>query len=143
MRAPAFLFMLLFASPAIAQLSAADEDRARDVGAGLRCVVCQNQSIEESEAPLALDMRRIVRERIAAGDTDAQVTAYMRDRYGDYVLLKPPVQANTYALWFLPALLIGGMGIWLLRRRTVNVVETAEMNAVDRARLATLLERDQ
>ena len=78
------------------------EERARDVGKQLRCVVCQNQSIEESDAELAADMRFVVRERLVAGDSDEEVIALMRDRYGDYVLLKPPVQGNTFVLWGAP-----------------------------------------
>lgn len=139
MRALLILLAMLFAAPAFAQLSPAEETRAREVGAGLRCVVCQNQSIEDSEAPLAQDMRTIVRDRIAAGETNAEVTAYMRDRYGDYVLLKPPVQANTYALWFLPAVLVLGMGIWLFRRRKITLVTATSMSEDDRARLDALL----
>ena len=123
MRALLLIVCLIFAMPAAAQLSVEDEARAREVGATLRCVVCQNQSIEESDAILAQDMRRIVRDRIAAGDSQAEVTAYMRERYGDYVLLKPPVQTNTYVLWFLPAAIVLAMAGWLLvrRRRTDSV----------------------
>ena len=92
------------------------ERRAREVGNALRCVVCQNQSIEESEASLAKDMHVIVRERIAAGESDAQVIEFMRERYGDYVLLKPPLQRNTVLLWFLPALIIVLMVLWFFKR---------------------------
>lgn len=99
------------------------ESRARSVGESLRCVVCQNQSIEESDASLAKDMRVLVRERIAAGETDAETIEFMRLRYGDYVLLKPPFQRNTYLLWFLPLVATLGMGLWLVllsRRRQVK-----------------------
>ncbi|MEP1230878.1 MAG: cytochrome c-type biogenesis protein [Litorimonas sp.] len=82
------------------------EVRARNVGRALRCVVCQNQSIDESDAPLAADMRKIVRARLASGETEAQVMDYMRQSYGDYVLLKPPIQANTAVLWGLPFLIL-------------------------------------
>jgi len=106
---------------ALAQISDAEvEARAKEVGRSLRCVVCQNQSIDESDAPLAADMRKLVRTRLKEGDSNAEVIDYMQERYGDYVLLKPPVQANTYILWFLPfLLLIGALG-WFLRasRRT-------------------------
>jgi cytochrome c-type biogenesis protein CcmH len=87
------------------------EATARDVGKSLRCVVCQNQSIEESNAPLAADMRNLVRERLAAGETRDQVIAYMTDRYGNFVLLQPPFQADTLLLWFAPLLLLIG-GLW-------------------------------
>jgi cytochrome c-type biogenesis protein CcmH len=133
---------LIFAMPAAAQLSVEDEARAREVGATLRCVVCQNQSIEESDAILAQDMRRIVRDRIAAGDSQAEVTAYMRERYGDYVLLKPPVQTNTYVLWFLPAAIVLAMAGWLLvRRRRTDSVDLS-LSPEDRARLDALMRED-
>ncbi len=112
---PILMWAVLTASPAFAQNSV-DEQRARDIGTQLRCVVCQNQSIEESDAELAGDMRRVVRDYIADGASDQEVIAYMRDNYGDYVLLKPPVQANTYVLWFLPALLILLSLLWFLGR---------------------------
>ncbi|WP_409432397.1 cytochrome c-type biogenesis protein CcmH [Litorimonas sp. RW-G-Af-16] len=103
----------LFTAPAFAQDSDL-ETRAKDVGHALRCVVCQNQSIEESDALLAADMRKLVRERLSAGDSEAEVIDYMQERYGDYVLLKPPVQGNTYALWFLPFLVMVGGLIWFM-----------------------------
>jgi cytochrome c-type biogenesis protein CcmH len=87
------------------------EARARDISQGLRCLVCQNQSIDDSNAPLAKDLRVIVRERISAGDNNDQVMAYVVNRYGNYVLLKPPFQLDTALLWFLPfILLIVGLG---------------------------------
>lgn len=103
--------LLFLAAPAAAQTSDT-EQRARDIGAQLRCVVCQNQSIEESDAALAGDMRRLVREQLATGASDAEVISHIHESYGDYVLLKPPVQSNTYVLWFLPALLVLGSLIW-------------------------------
>ena len=120
------ILLLCLAAPAYAQVSP-DEQRARDIGAQLRCVVCQNQSIEESDAPLASDMRRLVREQLATGASDADVIAHIRESYGDYVLLKPPVQSNTFVLWFLPALLVLGSGIWFAaraRRPTPLQIET-------------------
>lgn len=114
------ILAVLLASPVMAQsqtLSQAEfpaeiETRARDVGKQLRCVVCQNQSIEESDAPLAADMRTLVRERLVAGDSEADVIALMRDRYGDYVLLLPPMQGNTIILWAGPVVLIGFLLMW-------------------------------
>lgn len=109
---------LALAPPAFAQQRTAAftpqiEAVARDVGKSLRCVVCQNQSIEESNAPLAADMRTLVRERLAAGQTRDQVIAYMTDRYGNFVLMQPPFQADTLLLWLAPlALLIGGAWGW-------------------------------
>ena len=77
--------------------------------------MCQNQSIDESDAPLAADMRMIVRRQISAGQSKTQIIAYMRENYGDYVLLKPPVQSNTLVLWFAPFLLVFGGLIWFIR----------------------------
>ncbi len=90
-------------------------ERAREIGESLRCVVCQNQSIYESDAPLAEDMRRLVIKRLEQGDSNAEVMAYMRDKYGDFVLLKPPVQTNTYALWVFPFLLLLLGLVWFFR----------------------------
>jgi len=111
------LFMAMsFALAAAAQTSDADiELRAKDVGRSLRCVVCQNQSIDESDAPLAMDMRKLVRTRLKEGDSNAEVIAYMQERYGDFVLLKPPVQSNTYLLWFMPFLLLFAGLIWFIK----------------------------
>ena len=83
------------------------EERARKIYKGLRCVVCQNQSIDDSNANLAIDMRELVRERLLAGDSNADVQDYMVSRYGDFVLLKPPFKTSTYILWFSPLLIIG------------------------------------
>ncbi len=80
-----------------------EEARARDISKNLRCLVCQNQSIDDSDAQLARDLRLLVRERIRAGDSDNDVIAYVVSRYGDFVLLKPPFKATTAALWFGPA----------------------------------------
>lgn len=100
---------LMLAPTALAQEPApftpAVEQAAHALGKSLRCVVCQNQSIEESGAPLAADMRRLVRERLAAGETPDQVMTYMTDRYGNFVRLQPPLQLDTLLLWFGPLLL--------------------------------------
>jgi len=120
------IILLCMAAPAFAQV-ADTEQRARDIGAQLRCVVCQNQSIEESDAPLAADMRRLVREQIETGASDAEVMSFIRESYGDYVLLKPPVQSNTFVLWFCPALLVLGSGVWFViraRRREISIHPT-------------------
>lgn len=110
-----FIIWLCLAGTAFGQTSE-QEQRARDIGAQLRCVVCQNQSIEESDAQLAKDMRRVVREELATGASDAEVIERIRQSYGDYVLLKPPVQMNTYILWFLPALFVLLSLSWFLFR---------------------------
>ena len=93
------------------------ELQAREIGRALRCVVCQNQSIDESDAPLAADMRQIVRTRLEAGESKAQIIAYMRQNYGDYVLLRPPLQKNTALLWSLPFLIVMLALIWFFKPR--------------------------
>src|SRR5437660_8618614 len=95
------------------------ESRARDLSRELRCMVCQNQSIDDSEAPLARDLRLLVRERIAAGDSDAQVIDFLVARYGEFVLLKPRLEPHTLLLWLLPPLALagGGLALWMQSRR--------------------------
>ena len=96
------------------------EARARDVSSGLRCLVCQNQSIDDSAAPLARDLRLIVREHLQAGDTDAEIRDYLVQRYGDFVLLKPPLERATLLLWATPALVVVFGGLAMLRRRRLG-----------------------
>jgi len=129
------------------------ETRAREVGKQLRCVVCQNQSIDDSNAELAGDMRLLVRERIQAGDSNNEVLAYMVDRYGDYVLLNPPFKASTVVLWAGPPV-IGILGLlWVVsfyrRRAGAGGEETAEqtlqtsaLSDEERRRLDALLKDD-
>ena len=97
----------------------AKEARARDLSRELRCMVCQNQSIDDSEAPLARDLRLLVRERIAAGDSDTQVMDFLVARYGEFVLLKPRFNLHTLLLWLLPPLALagGGLALWTYSRR--------------------------
>ena len=97
----------------------AKEARARTLSRELRCMVCQNQSIDDSEAPLARDLRLLVRERIASGDSDKQVLDFLVSRYGEFVLLKPPLEQHTLILWLLTpgALIGGGAGLWLYNRK--------------------------
>ena len=123
------------------------EARARALHAELRCLVCQGQSIAASNASLAQDMRAIVRERIAAGESDDAVREFLTDRYGDYVLLDPPVKPETYALWFGPAaVFVAGAGIAyaLLRHAKARGREagTAPLSAEERRRLDALLDDD-
>ena len=125
MRALAFAMVLAAALPAHAISDpaemlpdAAQEDRAEQIGRQLRCLVCQNESIEDSGADLARDLRAIVRQRVGAGDTDGQVTAWMVARYGDFVRLRPPFTWVTAVLWLSPLLaLSAGVGAALLGRR--------------------------
>jgi cytochrome c-type biogenesis protein CcmH len=104
------------------------EARARELSRELRCLVCQNESIDDSAAPLAGDLRRLVRERLVAGDTDDQVLDYIVARYGEYVLLRPRVTAGTWALWFGPfaAMLAGLLAVvWYVRRRSAAAAAAA------------------
>ncbi|WP_062228982.1 cytochrome c-type biogenesis protein [Aureimonas frigidaquae] len=98
------------------------EARARDISAGLRCLVCQNQSIDDSDAPLARDLRVLVRDRLEAGDSDGEVMSYIVARYGEFVLLRPPLRLGTLLLWGLPVLLLlsGGLYLWLSSRRATG-----------------------
>jgi cytochrome c-type biogenesis protein CcmH len=119
------------------------EARARAISRELRCLVCQNQDIDDSEAPLAHDLRVLVRNRLKRGDTDKQVIDYIVARYGEFVLLKPRFELRTLALWALPpvALLAGAIGLIVaLRRRKVASVEPAPLSAAEKKRLATLVE---
>ena len=138
------ILLLCLAAPAYAQVSP-DEQRARDIGAQLRCVVCQNQSIEESDAPLAGDMRRLVREQLATGASDVEVIAHIRESYGDYVLLKPPVQSNTFVLWFLPALLVLGSLIWFAAHTRRRILPESEITFTedDKTLLDKLMSEDK
>lgn len=119
---------------------AAQESRARALTAELRCVVCQNESVDASNAPLAKDIRVLVRERIQAGDSDQEVRDYIVARYGEFVLLRPPLSANTILLWFGPVVLLAGglaLAFFYVRRlnrtpRVVTPLSAAEEDAVKR-----------
>ena len=82
------------------------ENRARDLSKGIRCLVCQNQSIDDSDSDLAKDLRRIIRKKIIQGDTDNEITQYLVDKYGNFILMKPPLYQDTYILWISPLLLM-------------------------------------
>jgi cytochrome c-type biogenesis protein CcmH len=117
------------------------EQRARDLSAGLRCLVCQNQSIDDSDADLARDLRVLVRERLVAGDSDEAVQQYLVDRYGEFVLLNPRVNGHTMLLWIAaPALLLGGLLVLVLQGRSRRITpapqalspeEQAALDALD------------
>jgi cytochrome c-type biogenesis protein CcmH len=122
------------------------ESRARDLSRELRCMVCQNQSIDDSEAPLARDLRLLVRERIAAGDSDAQVIDFLVARYGEFVLLKPRLEPHTLLLWLLPPLALagGGVALWMHSRRraksaTADDLSLSKLTADEEARLERLM----
>ncbi|MGL5361254.1 MAG: cytochrome c-type biogenesis protein [Bosea sp. (in: a-proteobacteria)] len=119
------------------------EERARALSAGLRCLVCQNQSIDDSDAPLARDLRLIVRERLVAGDTDASVKAYVTARYGEFVLLSPPFNAGTVLLWGGPfaVLALGGLLVWRQRRKApLPATVQTTLSTEEQARLDRLLQ---
>ena len=149
------LALLLFAAfslvrPALAVLPREQlsdpklEARARAISQELRCVVCQNQTIDDSDATLAHDLRVIVRERLKAGDTDAQVKAYIVRRYGPFVLLEPPLEPATVLLWFGPllVLLAGGVGAVLYLRRRGDK-EEAVLTKDEEMELERILAKDR
>jgi cytochrome c-type biogenesis protein CcmH len=147
----ATLALLLLALPALAVqpdemlADPALEARARGISANLRCLVCQNQSIDDSDADLARDLRLIVRERLVAGDSDAQVTQYVVDRYGEFVLLNPVFAPHTLLLWIAaPLLLAVGAVVVVLgaRRRRAVATAGAGLSAEEQRALDELEERD-
>jgi len=124
----------------------AKEARARAISSELRCMVCQNQSIDDSDAPLARDLRILVRERINQGDSDGAVKDYLVDRYGEFVLLRPRFGRHTWLLWLITPLLlgIGAVGVWAwFRRRPRHATEPVEpLTPEEEARLAALMAGD-
>ena len=147
--------MLLFSVPALAVLpdevldDPVLEERARELSRDIRCLVCQNQSIDDSNADLARDLRILVRERLVAGDSDTEVVNFLVARYGDFVMLRPPMKGTTYMLWFGPALVLAaaifGIAVWFRRRRTAMANGTdmpEKLSAEERDHLAKLLDGD-
>jgi cytochrome c-type biogenesis protein CcmH len=149
MRMLLVLLITLWSVPALAVIAGEELDdpalelRAREISKELRCLVCQNQSIDDSNAGLAKDLRALVRERLVAGDSDQQVTDYVVARYGDFVLLRPPFKASTYALWLGPwvILLLGliGAGAYM-RRQPRDIAEATPLDDDERKRLKSLLD---
>ena len=152
MRALPFLLagLLAFAAPALAVQpdevlkNQALEQRAREISSGLRCLVCQNQSIDDSDAPLAKDLRILVRERLTAGDSDRAVIDFVVARYGDFVLLRPPMNVRTIALWAAPFLIVlfGAVFLWRRRNRGVAQVGVA-LTAEEQTRLDELVKQSE
>ena len=152
----AFVALALLASPAVHAVQPdeimsdpAKETRARDLSRELRCMVCQNQSIDDSDAPLARDLRLLVRERIGSGDSDGQVIDFLVARYGEFVLLKPRFTPHTLLLWLLPplALIGGGLALWFYSRRRANAGNPTDPSLLhltkeEEARLEHLLAAD-
>jgi cytochrome c-type biogenesis protein CcmH len=125
---------------------AAMEQRARAISAELRCLVCQNQSIDDSNAPLARDLRLLVRERLKAGDSDAAVMSFVVARYGEFVLLRPPFGIHTAVLWLGPPLLLLAtliaLMVWSRRMRGAASGSSPRLSDEEEARLAALLRRE-
>ena len=142
------LLAFLTASPAFAVqpdemlADPAMEARARHISEGLRCLVCRNETIDDSDASLARDLRILLRERLTAGDTDAQAVAFIVDRYGEYVLLNPTANGVNLILWFAgPAMLLTGIGTaaLYLRRRRKSPPQDAPLSDAEAKRLAEIL----
>ena len=142
------LLILMLATPAMAVqpdeilADPAMETRARDISKGLRCLVCRNENIDDSNAELARDLRLLVRERLVAGDTDQEVEDFVVDRYGEYVLLKPTFSLGNAMLWLAgPVLLIigGWISLVFIRRRGAGAVATDGLSDEEQAKLDTLL----
>jgi cytochrome c-type biogenesis protein CcmH len=144
----AFLAAAALAGPALAVnpderlADPALEARARSISQELRCLVCQNQSIDDSNADLAHDLRVLVRERLAAGDSDDQVIGFLRQRYGEFVLLDPPVERATWVLWFGPPLIVAAALAALAIRssRRQAPVDPVPLDPAEEARLRSLLD---
>jgi cytochrome c-type biogenesis protein CcmH len=125
MRVAAFLLLLMVSAPVVAAPVAdtfsnpATESRARALQRQLRCLVCQGESIDESGATLAADLRHLVRQQIADGKSDREIKDYLVARYGDFILMQPPLQTDTYFLWLAPFVVLlgaGGVAFWVIRR---------------------------
>ncbi len=143
---------LAFAGAALAQADEVAhpdplvEKRLKDLGEELRCLVCQNQTIADSNAPLALDLRNEIRHMIKQGQSDDQIRAYLVQRYGDFVLYKPPLKGITLLLWIGPfALLAAGIAVWLaiMRRQRQEPAPAASPPGGKRAAIAAMLEGDE
>lgn len=157
LRFVAAILVLLHAAPSLAVQpdeilpDAGLEQRARHLSRELRCMVCQNQSIDDSDAPLARDLRLLVRERLKAGDSDQQVLNFLTARYGDFVLLNPPLNWRTALLWALPTgfLVFGGLVLFMtVRRRSSRLSATdplsqqSPLTPEEEAQITTLLDED-
>jgi cytochrome c-type biogenesis protein CcmH len=118
----------------------AQEARAEAIGRQLRCPVCKTESIEESDADFTKDLRRVVREQVAGGKTDAQVLDFMHQRYGDFILLRPPFKSYTWALWLAPPVLLvlGGFFAFFMTRRRPTTVDPAPLTPAEQAAVEAL-----
>jgi cytochrome c-type biogenesis protein CcmH len=144
------LIFSLVAAPAVAQYvdqpltDPVLEKRAQGLHKEIRCLVCQNQAIADSNAHLARQLRVIVRERLDAGDNDEEVKSYLVDRYGDWVLMRPPLNASTLILWIAPfvilAFVLGGAAMFVIRRRRQKQAGFEPLDSQEEARLAAILD---
>ena len=150
----AFLIALLLATGSAFSIVAIDETplddpqaeaRAREIMKGVRCLVCQNQSIEDSNADLAKDLRQIVRERVAAGEGEKEVHEFLRARYGDWVLLKPPFKARTLPLWIGPFLILvlGATGLLVANRKRAAGAGNDGLSDEEQRILDAIIEEDE
>ena len=116
------------------------EARARSLSAELRCMVCQNQSIDDSDAPLARDIRLLIRDRIAGGDSNDAVRGFLVSRYGDFILLKPPFKPSTWVLWLAPPaiLVLGGVFAFFMTRRRLTTADPAPLTPAEKAAVEAL-----
>lgn len=147
------LSLILFVTPALAiqpdeiLKDTVLEERARIISKELRCLVCQNQSIDDSDAPLARDLRVLVRERLRAGESDEEVINFVVDRYGDFVLLRPPVKASTLVLWLSPvAALIVGIFLlltWFRKQKQFVPVQAKPLSDEEKKKLQAAFKRDE
>ena len=147
------LSLILFVTPALAiqpdeiLKDTVLEERARVISKELRCLVCQNQSIDDSDAPLARDLRVLVRERLQAGESDEEVINFVVDRYGDFVLLRPPVKASTLVLWLSPvAALIVGIFLlltWFRKQKQLVPVQAKPLSEEEKKKLQAAFKRDE
>ena len=142
--------VLAFSAPAFAQepqlADPALEQRARTLSYEIRCVVCQSQSVAESDADIARDMRALIREQIAAGQSDQEIRDYLVARYGDFILFEPPFKSTTYVLWIGPfvLLVLASIGVYFyFRRRAAQPAAGPELSAAERNRVAELLRTDE
>lgn len=145
------MLILAIATPALAlQPGEALDDpaleaRAREISKELRCLVCQNQSIDDSDAELAADLRHLVRDRLQEGDSDAQVLDYIVARYGEFVLLRPPFELATLLLWFTPfaVIVLGGGALYLAQRRRRDEMAPQTLDLDEKSRVSALLDENR
>lgn len=149
-RALLAVLLLVLSTPVFAQEQQLEdpalEQRARNLAYEIRCVVCQSQSIAESDADIARDMRGLIREQIAAGKSDQEIRDYLVARYGDFVLFEPPFKATTYVLWIGPFVMLVAASIgvaFYFRRRAAQPAAARELSAAERNRVAELLHADE